>query len=115
MEPKDAKYYMDLPYSIVIKKMNDENDQYYYAHVIELDGCQSHGQTEEEALSNIREAMEGYIETRLEFGDKIPEPKQDFSGKIVLRMPKSLHQKLAIQSDLEGVSLNQYMLYKLSK
>jgi antitoxin HicB len=115
MNKKSIKYYMDLPYSIVIKKMNDESGQYYYAQVAELDGCQSHGSTEAEALSNIREALKGYLETKLEFGDPIPEPKQNFSGRIVLRMPKTLHQQLAEQAELEGVSLNQYMLYKLSK
>ena len=37
-----------------------------------------------------------------------------YSGRILLRMPKSLHEKLVIEAKQEGVSLNQYMLYKLS-
>ena len=36
------------------------------------------------------------------------------SGKIALRIPKSLHAKLAEQAHKEGVSLNQYCLYKLA-
>ena len=36
------------------------------------------------------------------------------SGKISLRIPKSLHAKLAEQAHKEGVSLNQYCLYKLA-
>ncbi|WP_327204053.1 toxin-antitoxin system HicB family antitoxin [Paenibacillus tyrfis] len=39
----------------------------------------------------------------------------DYSGSIRVRMPKTLHRDLATAAELEGVSLNQYMLYKLSK
>ena len=40
--------------------------------------------------------------------------KLEKSGKIALRIPKSLHAKLAEQAHNEGVSLNQYCLYKLA-
>lgn len=39
---------------------------------------------------------------------------EEYSGKLVLRIPRSLHKKLKEQAEIEGVSLNQYMLYKLS-
>jgi predicted RNase H-like HicB family nuclease len=45
--------------SVVIEK--DENG--YYAYSPELDGCHSQGATFEEALANVREAVELYIET----------------------------------------------------
>lgn len=38
----------------------------------------------------------------------------DFSGKLMIRIPKSLHYHLTTQAKDEGVSLNQYILYKLS-
>lgn len=38
----------------------------------------------------------------------------EFSGELKLRLPKSLHQKLSIAADIEGTSLNQYILYLLS-
>ncbi|SDH62355.1 HicB family protein [Aneurinibacillus thermoaerophilus] len=108
---------MSLPYTIQIQHINDESGQYYYATVLELDGCQSDGQTVEEAHKNIREAMEGWFETKLEFGDPIPEPitDDDYSGKFVVRVPKSLHRQLAQMAAKEGISLNQYVLYKLSR
>ena len=37
-----------------------------------------------------------------------------YSGRLVLRIPKSLHKLLKKEAEMEGVSLNQYMLYKLS-
>lgn len=38
----------------------------------------------------------------------------DYSGKISLRIPRSLHKELADAAKVEGVSLNQYALYRLS-
>jgi Uncharacterized protein encoded in hypervariable junctions of pilus gene clusters len=39
----------------------------------------------------------------------------EYSGKISLRVPKSLHKELVERAKCEGVSLNQYALFKLSK
>ena len=47
----------------------------YVAEVPELPGCMAHGPTQDEALANIREAMDLWIETAEEFGDPIPAPK----------------------------------------
>lgn len=40
---------------------------------------------------------------------------EEYSGKLVLRIPRSLHKELKEAAVIEGVSLNQYMLYKLAK
>lgn len=40
---------------------------------------------------------------------------EGYSGKLVLRIPRSLHRDLKREADAEGVSLNQYMLYKLAR
>ncbi|MCL2087395.1 MAG: toxin-antitoxin system HicB family antitoxin [Oscillospiraceae bacterium] len=116
MKKKDINYFMGLPYNITIQETRDESGDYFYARVLELDGCQSHGNTIDEAYQNIREAMEGWLEVKIEFGDEIPEPISDstFSGKFNLRIPKSLHKRLVIEAQTEGVSLNQYALYKLA-
>lgn len=114
---KEVKYYMNLPYNYIIRSISDESGNYYYARILELDGCQTTGDTFEEAYANLKEAMEGWIETKLEGGFDIPMPVgyDDFSGKFIVRIPKSLHYKLAIEAEQEGISLNQYALYKLSK
>ncbi|MDR2166984.1 MAG: type II toxin-antitoxin system HicB family antitoxin [Clostridiales bacterium] len=113
---KNLDYYMSLPYNFVITPINDESGFYYFIRVLELDGCMSDGETREEALVNIYKAMEGWIEASLDNGFEVPEPigQSDFSGKFTLRLPKSLHRRLTIEADREGVSLNQYALYKLS-
>lgn len=114
---KNIKYYMNLPYTRIIQEMNDESGHYFYGRILELDGCQSTGDTVEELYESLDEAMEGYLEVKLERSLPIPEPQkvEDFSGKFVVRIPKTLHQRLAIEAEQEGVSLNQYVLYKLAK
>lgn len=112
-----VKDYIDLPYNYIIQQIHDESGSYYYARVLEFDGCQSTGNSFQEALDNLKEAMKGWIETKLEAGFDIPLPinQNNFSGKFLIRIPKSLHYQLSIEAEQEGVSLNQYALYKLTK
>ena len=111
-----VKEYLELPYHIVIQHLVDESGDYYFATVQELDGCMSHGDTYDEAFENIQEAMAGWIETKLDGGFPVPVPvnESQYSGKFVLRLPRSLHARLALEAEKEGVSLNQYALYRLS-
>ena len=111
-----AQDYMKLPYNYIVKPITDESGSYFHVSVLEFDGCQSTGDTLEEAYDGLMEAVEGWIETRLENGFSVPHPLdvERFSGKFVLRLPKSLHARLAVEAAKEGVSLNQYTLYKLS-
>ena len=41
--------------------------------------------------------------------------QREYSGKLALRIPKELHRYLAEAAKENGVSLNQYALYKLAK
>lgn len=113
---KRIKEYMKLPYNYIVQPINDESGFYFHARVLEFDGCQSTGETFEEAYKNLKEAMEGWLETKIQGGFEVPLPVgyNDFSGKFIVRIPKSLHYKLTIEAEQEGVSLNQYALYKLS-
>ena len=52
-----------------------EEDQVFIAEVPELRGCVAHGATQEEALSQAKEAMQLWIDSAQEFGDAIPPPK----------------------------------------
>ena len=61
-------------------------------------------------LQEVLEALEGA-------GMEIHEPDslEDYSGQFKLRIPRSLHRALAEHSQREGVSMNQYCVYLLSK
>ena len=63
MEVKD---YMKLPYTRLVQEMNDESGHYFYGRILELDGCQSTSDTLNGLYESLNEAMEGYIETKLE-------------------------------------------------
>ena len=52
-----------------------DEDQSFIAEVPELPGCMAHGSTPDEALKNVQEAIQLWLDTACEFGDPIPEPK----------------------------------------
>jgi len=114
---KTIAHYMALPYSFIIQPYQDDEEVYFIGKVLELEGCITDGATREETLANLQEAMEGWLETKLANNFPIPEPQVEVnaSGKFTLRLPKTLHLKLTQDAKREGVSLNQYALYKLAQ
>jgi len=107
-------YFMGLPYTFELRW---DAEAGWFVRVKELPGCMSEGDTPEEAMEMIRDAMRGWIEVSLEEGDPIPEPREldDYSGKFVVRVPRSLHRELVERAEDEGVSLNQYVNVALAR
>jgi len=62
-----------MRYEIILHWSNE--DQLYIAEVPELPGCMAHGDTQEAALANIKEAIQLWIDTAKKFGDEIPQPR----------------------------------------
>ena len=116
VKSKEVKKYLDMPYSYIITQVNDESGKYFVARVLELDGLIGTGDTYNEAYEDIKLAMESYIETKLANNIKIPMPidSSEYSGRFVVRLPKTLHKLISKRAKEEGVSLNQYALYKLA-
>ena len=110
---KTVEYYMNLPYTIELIK----DPEGWFVRVKELEGCMSQGDTAEEAIEMIQEAMELWLEVSLEDGLPIPEPRpdEDYSGKFVVRVPRSLHRDLVEKADREGASLNQTINVALAR
>ena len=113
MKSKNLNYFLGLPYTIRIHKDEFEG---YFAMVEELKGCMTQGETYQEAAANILDALKVWLQAAIENGNKIPEPEKtaDFSGKFVLRIPRTLHRELAINAKKEKVSLNQYIIYMIA-
>ena len=105
---KTIEYYMNLPYRLELVPDTDEGG--FVASYPELRGCLTSGETAEAALKNA-------LDCKREDGYEIPEPTSDdeYSGQFKLRLPKSLHRALAENSKREGISMNQYCLYLLTK
>jgi len=104
--------YLDLPYHFELVHDCAIDAEGWVATVRELPGCLAQGETQAEALANLREAMESWLDAMLELGRDIPPPASESSanGRILLRIPASLHERLAWEAEREGVSLNQYLL-----
>lgn len=86
------------------------------AKVTELPGCITQEETTAEAAQMAEDAKRTWLETTLEENIPNPEPTpKEYSGRLLVRMPKSLHRKLAQKAARENVSLNQYIVYSLAK
>ena len=108
----DVKDYMKMPYTRLVQEMNDESGHYFYGRILELDGCQTTADTLNELYVSLNEIMESYLEIKIEnqLPIPIPETAEKYSGKFLVRLPKTLHQRLAIEANKEGISLNQLVL-----
>lgn len=112
---KDLAYYLSLPYTMEI--IPDTEEGGYGVRFPELPGCITCGDTLEEAVGNATDAKKAWLEAAIEEGTIIAEPGiVDLSPtQFKLRMPRSLYRDLAEHSKAEGVSMNQYCLYLLTK
>jgi len=112
---RTVEEYMALPYTIEITP----DDGNYFVKVKELEGCMSVGDTRADALTMIEDAMLEWLAVAIEDGIEVPLPEsmqaERYSGKFPLRLPKSLHRKLALEAEHDGVSLNQYLVMLLSE
>ena len=72
---------MSYKVSIIIEK----DDFGYYAYSPELEGCQTQGDTLEEVIANMKEAIELYIETLAE------EDRKAFLSKEILTTTLEVH------------------------
>jgi predicted HicB family RNase H-like nuclease len=77
----------------------------------------AHGDTPEEAIREAGIALEGVIEVHKESGLPLPEPqlRQEYSGQFRLRLPRSLHRRLAEIAQQEGTSLNGFVVAALAE
>lgn len=110
-----AKDYLKLPYMRAL--LRDEETATFTARVLEFPGCIAQGATVAEAYEQLEKVAESWIDVALEMGQEIPEPAQNVScsGRIALRLPKTLHQQVVQQAEMEGVSINQYLVYAISE
>lgn len=106
--------YLARPYRVGVVQDGKDKKLPWLASVEELPGCESRGKTAAEATAGIEEAMTAWVTRALEEGREIPEPKpavepKTASGRLLLRMPRTLHTDLAGLAEREGVSLNQFI------
>ena len=113
---KTIDYYMTLPYRMEI--VPDRQEGGYTAWYPDLPGCLSCAETLEDVIANAADAKKAWLEAALADGVKINEPSEEkdlscCSGQFKPRIP--LHRTLSLNAKKEGISMNQYCIYLLSK
>jgi antitoxin HicB len=100
-----------------LRELVKNEDGTWFARIVEFAGCMTEGDTQTEALANLEDAMMAWVEVKIEDGDSIPEPitVDDYSGKFMVRVAKSLHRDIALRADREGVSLNAFVSAQLAR
>jgi antitoxin HicB len=89
----------------------DTDEGTWLASVDALPGCVARGATPDEAVERASVAVAEWTEAARREGRDVPEPKslQSHSGRLLLRMPQTLHAELSRVAEREKVSLNQFI------
>ena len=103
---KTLNDYMSMSYRMEV--VEDKTEGGFVVSYPDLPGCITCGETVESAISNALDAKKAWLEAALEEGVEIHEPDslEDYSGQFKL---------LAEHSQREGISMNQYCVYLLSR
>jgi predicted RNase H-like HicB family nuclease len=111
---RELSRFLKLKYPV---ELAEQEGGWYFARIPDLPGCMSEGKTPGEAVKNIEAARALWLEDALDSGVEIPLPSEQrkYSGKFVVRLPESLHGRLAQGAERDGVSLNQYVLALLAE
>jgi antitoxin HicB len=109
----EARLEPALPYPVTL--VHEDDDQ-WVATIDALPGCAARGASPDEAVERAGEAMAAWLASAKREGKNVPEPKtaQSHSGRLLLRMPQTLHAELARIAERESVSLNQFITDVLS-
>lgn len=95
----------------------DDQGSYFVARYLELPHFLMTGDTPEEAVKELETEKREWFEFNIEKGNKISLPlkSRKYSGKIILRMSPNLHEHLIRIAELQGTSLNNYMVKALAQ
>jgi antitoxin HicB len=101
--------YVKEPYSRILIPNEDGT---YSGEILEFPGCFADGDTPDEVMRRLDEAARSWVESAMAQGQAIPQPEanQDYSGHLLLRLPKGLHRQAARMAAHDEVSLNQFIV-----
>jgi predicted RNase H-like HicB family nuclease len=92
-----------------------DEDEGFIALAPDLPGASAFGETEAEAVAELDQAIDAWVEAARAAGNAVPTPSRPAaaslpSGKVLVRMPKGLHRRAALCAEREDVSLNQFIV-----
>jgi predicted RNase H-like HicB family nuclease len=100
-----------FPYRTVVEW--SQEDECFVARAPAFEALATHGDTAGAAVHELGVAGEMMIEAMRSHGKSIPGPDADvadFAGKVALRVPRSMHARVALVAQLEAVSINQLLV-----
>lgn len=105
--------YEAADYTVSVQRVKVDDETLFRAQVKEFPDVDVYEATAELAYRAAFSIIEDLISCAQEMGHEIPKPwidsEEQYSGRVTLRMPKGLHQKIAAVADGEEVSLNHYI------
>lgn len=99
-------------YTITVRLIKEEGQSVYRATVAEFPDVAYFGETYGDAYEGVIDAITTISETLSNKGQKVPTPladQEEFSGRVTLRISKSLHARLHAAAAREEVSLNLWV------
>lgn len=91
---KDVDYYLSLSYPILL--VYDSEEEYWIARIPDLPGCTSDGSCPNEAVQNIKDAQQAWIETCIEDDIEVPLPISDSVFVSLQYTPPSHRKEMAV-------------------
>jgi len=104
-------------YTIQIRQVDIDGERVFEARIKELPDVVDYGDSAQEAYSLATDTIIGTAEAFSRLGRIFPLPAEEsneYSGRVTLRIPKTMHRQLAMSADFDGVSLNTYIVQALS-
>ena len=104
-------------YQVTLGPVPESDGGGFYAYSFKFPGVLGDGETADEAIGDFYEALESAISVELEDGKQLPPfdiDEAQFSGKLSLRIPKSLHRMIAAFAQEDGISINQWIVNAIS-
>jgi predicted RNase H-like HicB family nuclease len=112
-DQQPLSYYLALeyPYTVI------PDDGSYFIEYPDLSGCMTQAENASEIAAMADEIRELWLEAAWHDTNlPIPEPVPlNYSGKFVIRLPRSLHRDLSERAKREGVSLNTWVVTLLGQ
>lgn len=101
----------------LLEVYQDPEDGSWVAEVPDLPGAIAAAEDPATAIVEIEDVIDAWIAAAKEDGRPVPEPRpreDQFSGRFLVRVPRSLHRRLSNEARLDGVSLNTYCVNALA-
>jgi predicted HicB family RNase H-like nuclease len=102
-----------IKYPFKVYQTESDGHIYWVAKSTSLKGCVGQGDQIDEALSELEQNEDAWLETAEEVGIPIPEILvencENYSGKMTLRLAPYVHMQAVLFAQREGISLNQYI------